>query len=217
MGFDFIPEAKSKWVYSFIALQIPKCASSSIAACVGDRNLIQKHKGLIAEKFGRTPLYKGVFDTRHLLPSDIFAVFGRQVYDYFSFAVVREPIDRLVSSWKFGKKMKLGYLYGFSQGCSFSEYVDFLYESWENGRKDILILRPQTDWTHNSVFHPTTIIRYENLNSEWANMLEEYKIEGLPMELPWENRSEKEEVTISAATRKLILTIYQKDEILGYE
>lgn len=217
MVFDFLPEAKKKWVYSFFALQIPKCASSSIQKVCGERNLIYKHRGLIVEKFAKHPLYRGIFDTRHLIPEHLYSIFGKQVYDYFSFAVVREPIARLVSSWQFGKDKRLGKVYGLSDDTSFSEYVDFLHNAFLEGRTDILILRPQTEWTHNSVFRPTTVIRYENLNLEWANMLEEHKIEGLPTELPWENRSEKEEISLSKCIKTKIEKMFERDfELLGY-
>jgi hypothetical protein len=195
-------------------LQIPKTASSSIQKVCGERNLIHKHRGLIANKFGKQPLYRGIFDTRHLTASDIFSVFNRQVFDYFSFAVVREPVARLISSWKFGQKMKLGYLYGFANGCTFEQYVDFLYEAYQNGRRDILILRSQSEWVDSPIFKPTVIIRYEKLQQDWKSMIEEYKISGLPLELPHENVSQEGNVDISAATKKKILDIYQNDRYL---
>ncbi len=214
---DCLPAAKNKWIHSLIFLRIPKTASSSIISCLADRNLVWKHRGLFAQKFQKLPIYRGIFDPTHATPDEIFSVIGKQVFDYFSFAVVREPIQRLISAFFFGKQKKLWPLYNLSGSCSFEEFVDFLCRAKEGGRNDILILKQQVDWTHNSVFRPTTIIRYENLNSEWANMLEEHKIEGLPMELPWENRSEKEEISLSKCIKIKIEKMFARDfELLGY-
>ncbi|MGK3946183.1 sulfotransferase family 2 domain-containing protein, partial [Streptomyces caeruleatus] len=85
-----------------------------------------------------------VFNVRHALPSEIFRLFSAQVFDYFSFAIVRNPFERIASAWRFGRKMKLHGVYGLSESCSFEQFIDFLYEAWEAGRKDILILRNQT-------------------------------------------------------------------------
>jgi hypothetical protein len=214
MVFDSIPAAKDKWVWSMIFLRIPKCASSSIISCLKDRNLVWKHRGLFAQKLQKLPIYKGIFDTTHASPSECYQILGKQVFDYFSFTVVREPIQRLISAFFFGKQKKLWPIYNLSENCSFEEFVDFLYRAKEDGRNDILILRPQVDWADSKLFKPTVILKFEELQKGWQKMIEDYEIKELPLELPWENRSAKETINISAATKKLILTIYEKDRIL---
>ena len=178
--FDGIKPCENKWIHSFVSLQIPKTASTSISKCCGDRNLIQKHRSLFWATFGKNPLYRGVFDIRHAIPEHIISILGRQVYDYFSFAVVRNPYKRIDSAYLFGKKMKMHNIYGLSENCSFDEFVDFLYESWLEERQDILVLKPQTSWTHSSIFRPTRILRMEELEKEWPQMLKDYDIKGLP-------------------------------------
>ncbi len=210
--FDF-PTCNQKWVYSFFALQIPKCASSSIQLIVGDRNLVFKHQDLIEARFGKHPLYKGVFNRRHVIPEHLFSVFRNQVWEFMSFCVVRNPIERVVSSYYFGREKKLHGVYGLRKDTSLDEYIRWLYENRKS--KNILILLPQTTWSHNSIF-PVEILRFENLQESWKNMLKKYQIQGLSDSLPHENQSQhgnwREE--ISAENLKMILDFTQKDTIL---
>lgn len=217
--FDALPTAKRHWIYSMIALQIPKTASSSIAKCLSERNLLEKHKGLIHDRFSLDPLYRGVFDLRHLVPSHIFSVFGRQVFDFFSFAVKREPFSRIESAFLFGKRNKLGAIYGLNQDCSFEQFVNFLFEKWEQKAQDILILKRQVEWTHSSIFRPTTILSFENLDNNWAKMLKDYHIDGLPTKLPRENVSDRSSLNVSwtPELKDKVYKIYEPDfDLLGY-
>ncbi len=214
MGFDSLPVCQQKWVYSFFAFQIPKTASSSIQAAVGDRNLIFKHRGLIVQKFAKHPLYRGIFDTRHLLPQHCVEVFGRHVFEFFSFCCVRNPAERILSSFSFGKAKELWKVYdGLSSNTTFSEYVKWLHKN--RHRKDILILLPQVTWADNKIF-PVEILRFESLQENWRDMLKKHQINSLPDSLPHENKSQhgdwREE--ISAENLKMILDFTAEDYIL---
>jgi hypothetical protein len=215
--FDAISSCEQKWINSFIALQIPKSASSSLKRCCGQRNLIQKHHGLFQATFGRNPLYKGVFDVRHALPSEIFRIFSVQVFDYFSFAIVRCPWRRIESAYLFGKKEKLHNVYGLSEDCSFEQFIDFLYESWEAGRQDILLLRNQTEWTHSPIFKPTEILKLESLETEWPKMLKTYDIKGLPP-LTRENATDRSQPLVwSKDSKEKVIRMFEPEfELLGY-
>ncbi len=180
MVFD-LPVCQQKWVYSFFALQIPKCASSSIQAATGERNLVHKHRGLIDARFGKHPLYKGVFDRRHIIPEHLFQIFKGQVWEFLSFCVVRNPIERVISSYYFGREKKLHGVYGLSETMTLDEYVRWLYNNRK--RRDILILLPQTTWAKNSIF-PVEILRFERLQQDWADFLKKHRIQGLPAEIP---------------------------------
>lgn len=208
-----LPTCNQKWVYSFLALQIPKTASSSIQATVGERNLIFKHRGLVAQKFSKHPLYRGIFDTRHLIPQHCVEVFGRQVFEFFSFCCVRNPVERILSSFYFGNQNKLNHVYGLRDGTTLSEYVKWLYNN--RHRKDILILLPQTTWADNKIF-PVEILRFERLKQDWADLLQKYQIQGLPDFLPHENQSQHKDwrEEISGENLKMILDFTQEDRIL---
>lgn len=220
MDFDFLPEAKQKWIHSLIYLRIPKTASSSIISCLNDRNLVWKHRGLFAEKFQKLLIYKGVFDTTHASPSECYQILGKQVYDYFSFTCIRHPCDRILSSFFFGKKNNLAHLYSLDKDCSFEQYIDFLVEAKKQERKDVLILRSQTEYTHSNAFRPNHIIYFERLNEGWAEMLEEYKIEGLPKTLPHSNKTEHKDWReyFSADMRKKIVDLFPTEyDSFNYE
>lgn len=211
---DQLPVCNQKWVYSMFFLSIPKTASTSITSCLKDRNLIEKHRNLIQDRFGKHLLYRGVFDTRHLLPQHCVEVFGRQVFEFFSFCCVRNPAERILSSFSFGKAKELWKAYdGLSSNTTFSEYVKWLYNN--RHRKDILILLPQVTWADNRIF-PVEILRFEDLQEDWRDMLKKHQINGLPDSLPHENKSQHKDwrEEISGENLKMILDFTQKDAIL---
>lgn len=209
MVFDALPVCQQKWIHSMFFLSIPKTASTSVSSCLGDRNLIHKHRGLIQQRFGKHPLYRGVFDLRHLIPLHIENVFGRQVLEFFSFCCVRQPIERIVSSYYFGREKKLHSVYGLPENTTLDSYIDWLYAN--RHRKDILILLPQTTWTHNNVF-PVEILRFENLSESWPEMLTKYQISNLPP-LPHENKSQHKDwrEEISGESLKKVLDFTFED------
>lgn len=206
---DRIPQCSHKWIHSLISLQIPKTASSSLSLCLGERNLLYKHRGLFQEKFGKHPLYRGVFDVRHCIPEHVFFVLGKQVYDYFSFAVVRKTVDRIASAYRFGKGKKLWGVYGLAENTSADQFVDWLYQGFKNKRKDVLILLPQTTWTHSPIFRPNVVLKFENLAEEWQKMISDYQISNLPP-LPHENKSSGT-VEFSQESIQKLFDIYSED------
>jgi len=215
--FDCIPTCQQKWIHSMYFLQVPKTATSSISLALADRNLIHKHRGLLQERFAKHPLYRGVFDVRHIPLSQCFEIFGRQMYNFFSFAVKRNPFSRLESAFFFGKENKLAGLYGLDGDSSFEDFVNFLFDSYEANRQDILILKPQVEWVFYGDFQVTEIIPFENIQVSWAKMLKQYSINGLPAELPWKNRSEKKYIEWPKDLKNKVEKIYSKDfEVLGY-
>lgn len=215
--FDTLPIAKHHWIHSLFFLEIPKSASSSLHDLLGGRNLLEKHKGLLYNKFSSHPLFKGHFDTRHATPEMIRSVFSNQVNEFFSFAVIRSPIDRLASSYTFGKENQLWRLYNLPENISADSYVDWLYKSKEEGRQDILILLEQVTWTHSNIFRPTEVLRFEDLSKNWNTMLEKYNIEGLPDTIPHLNASKRvKEQIFSKESLSKIKELYSRDFELLY-
>lgn len=209
---DQLPICNQKWVHSFFFLQVPKTATTSISSICGERNLVEKHRGLIQDRFAKHPLYRGVFDLRHIVPEHLFQVFRGQVWDFLSFCVVRDPIQRVISSYYFGREKKLHRVYGLSENIDLNSYVRWLYENRQ--RKDILILLPQITWAKNSIF-PVEVLRFEDLQNEWKTFLQKYQIQGLPTEIPWKNKTEdKKNEELSAESLKMVLDFTQEDRIL---
>lgn len=198
-------------------LQAPKTATTSISLALGDRNLIHRHRGLLQERFLKHPLYRGVFDTRHIPLSQCFEMFGRQMNDFFSFAVKRNPFSRLESAFSFGKESGLAGVYGLDSDSSFEYFINFLFDSYEENRQDILVLKPQVEWMVYGDFQVTEIIPFEDIQASWAKMLKKYSINGLPAELPWKNRSQKGNISWPKDLKNKVEKIYSKDfEVLGY-
>ncbi len=213
--FDILPSTDQKWIHSMISLQIPKTGSSSINSVLKDRNLIQKHINKFKERFLNTKLFRGVFDPRHALPEQIYQVLGNQVFEYFSFAVVREPAQRLISSFNFGKQNRLWRVYKLPEDITLDGYVDWLWKSRDD--KNILILLPQSTWTHSSIFRPTEILKFESLNEDWLKMIDKHNIKDLPKVLPHENKSKKpENQSFSNQSLKIIQDLYEQDFLNHY-
>lgn len=210
--FDALPTAKRHWIHSLFFLEIPKSASSSLHDLLGPRNLLEKHKGLLHNKFSSHPLFKGHFDTRHATPEMIRSVFSNQVNEFFSFAVSRCPVDRLASSYFFGKENKLWKLYNLPENISADSYVNWLYKSKKEGRQDILILLEQVTWTHSNIFRPTEILRFETLSLDWKSMLKKYDIKGLSDTIPHLNASKRvKEQIFSKESLSKIKELYSRD------
>ena len=210
MVFDTLPACEKKWVYSMFFLQPPKTATTSISKVLGPRNLVEKHRVLFENKYKNHPLYRGTFDIRHCTPEHLISIFGRQVFEFFSFCCVRQPIERILSSFSFGKAKELWKVYdGLSSNTTLTEYISWLHKN--RHRKDILILLPQTTWTHNNVF-PVEILRFENLANSWQSMLEKHQIKGLPP-LTHENKSQHKDwrEEISGENLKKVLDFTQDD------
>lgn len=209
---DQLPICNQKWVHSFFFLQVPKTATTSISSICGERNLVEKHRGLIQDRFAKHPLYRGVFDLRHIIPEHLFQVFRGQVWEFLSFCFVRNPIQRVISSYYFGREKKLHGVYGLSETTTLDEYVRWLYNNRK--RRDILILLPQVTWAKNNIF-PVEVLRFENLQQSWADFLKKHRIQGLPAEIPWKNKTkDKKNEELSAESLKMVLDFTFEDEIL---
>lgn len=212
MEFDGLPVCQQKWVYSFFFLQVPKTATTSISSICGERNLVEKHRRLVQDRFGKHPLYRGIFDIRHCTPEHLFQIFKGQVWEFLSFCVIRDPIQRLISSYYFGREKKLHGVYGLPESTTLDEYVRWLYNNKK--RRDILILLPQKTWAANNIF-PVEILRFETLQQSWADFLNKHQIQGLPAEIPWENKTkDKKNEDLSAESLKMALDFTFEDHIL---
>jgi len=211
-----LPTSNKKWINSLIFLRIPKNASTSVMSALGERNLLWKHRGLLAQHLQNSPIYRGLFDTTHAKPPDLFQIFGHQVCDFFSFAIVRKPYERLKSMWGFGRREKLGYLFGWPKDLAFEKFVDRLYEEYQRGNRNIIALHNQTEWTHSESFTPTIILRMETLQKDWAAMKKEFDISWLPDTLPHDNKS-THNVSIDPQRKLKVKEMFARDfELLNY-
>jgi len=140
--------------------------------------------------------------------------------DYSKIAVVRNPFDRLVSCYyqKILGRGKSGLLNlnGIYQGMSFTDFVKQIYHIKSMQEAHI---RPQhVSMIHDGALVPQIIIRFEQLETEWANIVQKI-IPGMP-DLPHMNSSDhpKYQYCLGDQEKQMTTELYQKDlELIGYE
>jgi hypothetical protein len=124
---------------------------------------------------------------------------------YYSFTIVRNPYDRLVSAWwsttqrghdKYNYKKELG------NNMSFLNFCKNL-EKYEG--KFVQHTAPQSRWLDNKL---DKIIKYENLNEEWLNLPFNRNRLALPHNNPTVSASKKNPVA------RKVYTDYLNNEIL---
>ena len=152
-----------------IFYRIPKNASTSIYHALGLHNVI-KYKEEEIEKKADPRLYKGWFSATHLKPEELKNIIGSGIKRYFSFCVVRNPWDRVVSMYKFAKKNELNKLYGIEGDVDFASFCKLLYDNKDD--PFFIGAHKQTQWTRDLI-KPYKIIKFENLQQEYAEMIKE--------------------------------------------
>jgi len=175
------------FINTIVLFRIPKCASSSLWAAVGHRNLFWRERKFLEEKLSADKKYNGLFDVSHVTPAESYRLFSKEILNYFSVCCVRNPYDRAVSSYSFSRGKNFGDNYGLPNDGEFSDYCEILWKK-----------------RHDKTFWPTILqseyacgvvpikcrLRFESLNQDWLKMIKEFEIRGLPESLPWENKTD---------------------------
>jgi len=205
-----------------IFVHVPKCGGQSVeTAFLNDEGLTWKERAPLLLKRNDDPKL-GPTRLAHLYASEYVScghISQETFSDYFKFAVVRHPMDRILSSMNYrGIRRKTeGSNKGFG---SVEEYLSKLMtkEDFGDARRHA---SPQAKYltdpkTGDSVMDK--IVKLENLSEEFLALSQD--IFGTPVELPWINSSDKKEWTkdtISASDIEYIKDLYKEDyELLGY-
>jgi hypothetical protein len=98
-------------IHGITFVRIPKNASTSIYQALGKANTIRDDR-LYPFMWRNVPRYKGLFAPSHCLLSEAITELGAKICRVPSFAVVRNPYERMVSMYGYAKKHDLFYLYG---------------------------------------------------------------------------------------------------------
>ena len=201
----------NKWVWSMIFVRIPKNASTSIFNHLGDLNLVKKHEKSF-EKFLNNKVYRGWFSPTHAKPDEIHTILGNMVHNYMSFAVARNPYDRMVSMYHFASKNKLNNIYGIPKEPSFKEFCEILSDKYDNKDKNFIAIHPQSDWLEGA-FKPNFILKFERLNKDFAKMLNECGVKHINPSLPKDNSSKRGHYRdyFDHQSRKITEKIFEKD------
>ena len=134
------------------------------------------------------------------------------VHNYVSFAVVRNPWDRAVSMYHFAQKYDLGKLYGINTQMSFQEFCELMLRKYEEKDKNFIAIHDQCSWLE-GMFEPNFILRFENLNEDFSNMLDICQIKHINKNLPHENSTERKPYKeyYNDQSIKIIEKIFERD------
>lgn len=202
--------SSNKWILHLLFFRIPKNASTSIYEHLGAWNLINKHQNLIRAKADQR-IYKNVFDATHAKPDEVHAALGREMEKYFSFCVVRNPWDRVVSMYYFAMNKNLHQLYGIDKKISFEDFCGILLENKNNPY--FIASHKQIEWTRGKLA-PIAILRFESLREDFSQMLRNHGITHIHPDIPRLNvtdgRKSYREV-FTGKTKNMIAEIFEED------
>lgn len=190
--------------------RIPKNASTSIYDHLGKFNLIHSNRDQILEKADQR-IYRDTFDTSHLKPDEFMdLVLGENLRNYFSFCVVRNPWDRAVSMYLHALDNNFKETYDIKQNVDFDFFCNYFKDRVDDPY--FIGTHKQTDWTIGK-YPPKQILRFENLNNEFAKMVENRMIITVGKVLPHKNKTRHGHYSqyYNAETKKIISDIYEKD------
>lgn len=216
--FAFLPQYSKKWVMHLIFMRIPKNASTSLFHHLGQFNLIKKYEQSFLKNISN-PLYKNWFDPTHAKPQEVKSILPVNPSNYFSFAVVRNPWDRFVSMYSFMLQKSLWKLFKLPHAPSFEEFCQIVEEKWENQDPHFFPTQEQNLWL-TGAFEVQKVLRFENLQSEFADMLEDIGAIHIPSTIPHLNSSDHEKYQnyFDDYSKKLVEKIYKKDiDLFKYE
>lgn len=200
----------------FIFVHVPKNAGSSITAHLLPFATSNIEKRMLA--FGQTRRYFGAYlDPRryptHIKAHELVAAMGAQCFDsYFSFGIVRNPWDRLVSLYSFIVKKETHRRHQQIKAIgSFERFVTLLNPEQLTYQRDFL-------FDANGRQLVSFIGRYERLSEDFAQICRRIAIAQQP--LPSRNVSNNVPYQdfYNDHTRELVRRIYAPDiETFGYE
>lgn len=206
----FAPLIGRRNIQTIVLLRVAKCASSSLYAALGQRNLLCREEKFLNEKLGKDKKYGGLFSVTHALPDEIFNCFGRGVTNLFSIACCRNPFDRAVSQYAFSRRKGWGSKFGIKDDGTFLEYCEACWKL----RKDRSFWPSynQSDWIYGCL-NVSFLLRFEQLQLSWDNMIKEFQIKDLPETLPWENKSEHDDFKkyFCSRSKEIVENLYERD------
>lgn len=190
-------------------LRIPKNASSSIMDALGARNITKRYQIELKNKLDKN-IYKDVFDVTHARPDELRTVISSIELDCFSFAVVRNPWDRVVSMYHFGKKMGLAHLFGLNNDLSFDDFCRTLKSREGDGL--FLPVFKQIEWINSSI-EVTEVLRFENLAEDFQNMVERHDIREIASQLPHTNQTKHHHYRdyFNSDTKDIVKSVFEED------
>ena len=199
--------------HNFIFIHIPKTAGETLSAALQVRIQTYKHTFQLEKEIADK--HETITEYMSLNPNN---------NDYFKFAFVRNPWDRVVSLWSYYVKRNIAPVSDNNfKTCIknletlFCKVPDNYYS---NSQRKINLLYPQyhfiSDWYGNNVLD--YIGRFENLQEDFDTVCDKI---GIPQQqLPHTNKSNHKHYTeyYDDETREIVAEKYAKDiEYFGYK
>ncbi len=203
----------------FVFVHVPKAAGTSVTNALSKYTTYQDLE-IGATHFGEKiqPAYKKRFGLgKHTPASGIRSVIGKDKWDeMFTFSIVRNPYDRIISTFKFLNKWEgtpEKYKEDLRKFKNINEYI--LSDIWEESDGPDYIFKPQTFWLTDEEDRSKVIVDYvgklETIDSDLAKIMS--KIEDIKIdffESPQLNKTEgKFELSINSIEK--INRVYDRD------
>lgn len=167
--------------------RIPKNAGTSICEHLTYANLLNFHKRDLREK-SKHPTYLKPDEFKDIL-------IGENLRNYFSFCVVRNPWERVISVYCSNK----------SENQSFEDFL-------ESGKNQYFGMGKQIDWTVGK-YPPKKILRFESLQQDFSEMVENHGLITVDPNLPHRNKTEHDHYSVyyNDTTRKIVSELFKED------
>ena len=173
--------------------RIPKNAGTSICSHLSQSNLLNFYKRDLRDKFE---------DPTYIKPDELKnSVLGENLKNYFSFCVVRNPWDRVVSAYFCGDR-----------SCSFSEFC--LKE--EN---EFFGIGLQSEWLIGK-YPPLKVLRFENLQEDFSDMVKNHGLISISDKLPHIKKTEHGHYSryYNESSQKIVADLFKEDiNLFGYK
>ena len=171
-------------------IRIPKNASSSMYEQCGHVNLLRDADLVSLFKKRR---FRNYFNPSHAFLSESVETLGTKILNYPVFCIVRNPFDRMVSTYKYCKRITETkapveqVLQHYVKKCdSFQTFVKYCFDNRKN--KDEIASIKQTDYL--DVDHDITKLRFENLQEDFEKFIIDNNIFGIARKLVKLNSTE---------------------------
>lgn len=201
--------------HKFIFIHIPKTGGTSIRQVLEEYSddirlhLTSSAKAMVANRqaagLSVNPPHATLNTSANMLDVDLS--------EFIVVCVVRNPVDRLVSYYKYLKhKNKAHRLHPAANSLSIDDFVEhFILDKGHDTKAQFSYFAPNKDL----IVKGHAVLRFENLESDFAQMQTTL---GMPSKkLPTLNQSITQEITVSCASKKNLMDFEaQTVELFGY-
>lgn len=189
--------------HKFIFIHIPKTGGTSIRKVLeGYSDDIRPHLTHEAEVMVAKRQASGLsVNPPHATLTVAAKMLNLDLKDYMVVCVVRHPVERLISFYKYLKHIDKNHrLHLLADNLAFDSFVEsFIVDRGNDTKSQFSYIAPTEDLTVKGHY----VLRYENLEQDFAQI---QSFLGLPSEkLPRLNQSTKEKIAISEVSKKNLM------------